>query len=194
MAPAERDLTTRETVLLITDAAGGVVGGRTAMQKLAYFSSIGLGTTLGHRAYYYGPYSSKIDDAMSVASIAGELHETADQLLDWNGGPDVVRYTYTLTDAGRERVERLKAQAPQQWERIASAVAAVKSAIPDLNQKMLSSAAKTYLIISDSEDDIEETDIPGLAAQLGWELSDEQVEKTVSILQTLGLVEDVHAA
>jgi uncharacterized protein YwgA len=177
-------------VLLIADAAGGTVGGRTVMQKLAYFSSISLGSTLGHRAYYYGPYSSKVDDALSVASIAGELHETADRMSDWNGGPDIVRYTYALTDSGRARISQIKEQAPEHWGCIAAAVAAVRRAIPDLNQKMLSSAAKTYLIISDSDDEIDESDIPDLAARLGWELSDEQVATTVSILQQLGLVED----
>lgn len=190
MEAAERGLTTRDTVLLIADAVGDPVRGRTIMQKLAYFSSIGLGSALGHRAYYYGPYSSKVDDALSVASIAGELHETADRMSDWNGGPDIVRYTYELTDHGRERVARLKAQSPAQWDRIASSVAAVKTAIPDLNQKLLSSVAKTYLIISDSDEDIDESDIPKLAALLGWELTADQVAKTVSVLQELGLVED----
>lgn len=190
METAERGLTTRDTVLLIAEAVGGPIRGRTVMQKLAYFSSIGLGSALGHRAYYYGPYSSKIDDALSVASIAGELHESADSMCDWNGGPDIVRYTYELTDQGRERVARLKKQSPAQWDRIASSVAAVKGAIPDLNQKLLSSVAKTYLIINDSDEDIDESDIPKLAALLGWELTADQVAKTVSVLQELGLVED----
>lgn len=194
MESAKRGVTTRDMVLLIADAAGGTVGGRTVMQKLAYFSSISLGSTLGHRAYYYGPYSSKVDDALSVASIAGELHETADRMSDWSGGPEIVRYTYALTDNGRARISQIKEQAPEHWEWIAGAVAAVRKAIPDLNQKMLSSAAKTYLIISDSDDEIEESDIPDLAARLGWELSDEQVSKTVSILQQLGLVEDTGGA
>lgn len=194
MESAKRGVTTRDMVLLIADAAGGTVGGRTVMQKLAYFSSISLGSTLGHRAYYYGPYSSKVDDALSVASIAGELHETADRMSDWSGGPEIVRYTYALTDNGRARISQIKEQAPEHWECIAGTVAAVRKAIPDLNQKMLSSAAKTYLIISDSDDEIEESDIPDLAARLGWELSDEQVSKTVSILQQLGLVEDTRGA
>jgi uncharacterized protein YwgA len=189
----ERPLTTRDTVLLISDAVGGTVGGRTVMQKLAYFSSIFLSSPFGHRAYYYGPYSSKVDDALSVASIAGELYETADRMSDWNSGPDIVRYTYSLTDAGKQRVGRIKEEAPAQWERVANAVVAVRKAVPDLNQKMLSSAAKTYLIISDSDEQIEEGDIPDLAKGLGWELSPEQVEKTVSILQQLGLVEDTSA-
>lgn len=190
MESTERGLTTRDMVLLIADAVGGTVAGRTVMQKLAYFSSINLGSALGHRAYYYGPYSSKVDDALSVASIAGELRETADRMSDWSGGPDIVRYTYELTETGRARLAQIKERSREHSDSITATVCAVRTAIPDLNQKMLSSAAKTYLIISDSEDDIDEGDIPGLAARLGWDLTDEQVEKTVSILQQLGLVED----
>ena len=190
MESTRRGLTTRDMVLLIADAVGGTVAGRTVMQKLAYFSSINLGSTLGHRAYYYGPYSSKVDDALSVASIAGELHETADRMSDWNSGPDIVRYTYELTEAGRARLAQIKERSREHADCITATVSAIRKAIPDLNQKMLSSAAKTYLIISDSEDDIDESDIPDLAARLGWELTDEQVEKTVSILQQLGLIED----
>jgi len=190
MEHAERPITTRETVLLIADAVGDPVPGRTVMQKLAYFASIGLGTTLGHRAYYYGPYSSKIEDALSVASVAGELHETVERLPDWSGGPDILKYTYALTDDGRRKAEQVIAEAPGQWDRISYAVHSIRATVPDFNQKMLSSAAKTYLIISDSPEETSEEDIPELASRLGWTLTAEQVTQTVDLLQRLGLVVD----
>lgn len=83
MERVARPLTTRDTVLLITHAAGDTVGGRTIMQKLAYFSGLGLNTGLGHRPHYYGPYSSKVEDAVSNAVIAGELHETVERMPHW---------------------------------------------------------------------------------------------------------------
>lgn len=46
MERAARPLTTRDTVLLITHAAGDQVAGRTVMQKLAYFTGLGLHTAL----------------------------------------------------------------------------------------------------------------------------------------------------
>lgn len=104
MERAARPLTTRDTVLLITHAAGDQVAGRTVMQKLAYFIGLGLRLALGHRAHYYGPYSSKVEDAVSNAVIAGELHETVERMLHWRGGPDVLRYTYDLTSIGKARV------------------------------------------------------------------------------------------
>lgn len=90
-----RPLTTRDTILLITHAAGDQVAGRTVMQKLAYFAGLGLNTGLGHRAHFYGPYSSRVEHAVSNAVIAGQLHETVERMPHWRGGPDVLKYTTT---------------------------------------------------------------------------------------------------
>jgi uncharacterized protein YwgA len=188
--PARR-LTTRETVLLITDAADGSVEGRTVMQKLAYFSGLGLGlgTRLGHRPHFYGPYSSKVEDALSLASVAGDLQETVERMPDWSGtGPDVAKYSYALTDQGRAKAQSLRAEHPDEWKRIATAVSAIREVVPDLNQKTLSSAAKTYLILSETEDDVSEEQIPDLAGRLGWKLTAAEVRRTVDVLKQLGLV------
>lgn len=108
---------------------------------------------------------------------------------DWYGGPDVRRYTYRLTDDGRNKVDALKGAHPDEWQRIQEAVAAIKRVVPDLEQKTLSSAAKTYLIVSESEETVSEDEIPDLARHLGWTLNKAQVRKTVEILEELGLLE-----
>jgi uncharacterized protein YwgA len=185
---AARPLTTRDTILLVTHAAGDQVAGRTVMQKLAYFAGLGLDTPLGHRAHFYGPFSSRVEDAVSNAVIAGELHETVERMPHWHGGPDVLKYTYALTDEGRERAERVSAAHPVGWERIEHSVRAIREVLPDLDQKTLSSAAKTYLIISESEDGVEEAEIPTMAKQLGWELTADQVKDTVRLLEQLELL------
>jgi uncharacterized protein YwgA len=176
---------------LITDAANGSVEGRTVMQKLAYFSGLGLGlgTRLGHRPHFYGPYSSKVEDALSLASVAGDLQETVERMPDWSGtGPDVVKYSYSLTDQGHAKAEALKAEHLEEWQRIATSVSAIRRVVPDLNQKTLSSAAKTYLILSESDEDVAEEQIPDLARRLGWNLTPAEVRRTVEVLKQLGLV------
>lgn len=185
-----KPLTTRDTVLLISHAVGGEVGGRTLMQKLAYFSGLELGVELGHRPHYYGPYSSKIEDALTNAVLAGELHETVERIPDWSGGPDMLKYTYNLQKNGLERAERVITEHPQEWDRIRSAVTKIKEVLPDLNQKTLSSAAKTYLIVDETEGGVSEDEIPALARRLGWKLTRTEVTKTVEILQKLNLLED----
>lgn len=171
------------------DAAGGRVAGRTAMQKLAYFASIHLGVALGHRAYYYGPYSSRVEDALANAVIAGELSQETKRLRGRQDGPDIVLYTYTLKPEGQRRAEELKVRFPHDWEEIAHAVTTIKEIIPDFDQKLLSSAAKTYLIVSDSEGgEVDEAEIPDLAKRLGWALTSGQVKRTIDLLEKLGLV------
>jgi uncharacterized protein YwgA len=184
-----KPLTTRDTVLLISEAVGDEVGGRTLMQKLAYFSGLELDRNLGHRPHYYGPYSSKVEDALNNAVIAGELHETVERIPDWSGGPDLRKYTYTLEDKGRERAQRVIDEHPEEWSRIRASVTKIKEVLPDLDQKMLSSAAKTYIIIAETEEGVSEKEIPQLAKRLGWGLTPAQVKHTVEILHKFDLLE-----
>lgn len=177
-------------MLLIIQAAGGVVGGRTVIQKLAYFCALELGAGFSHRPHFYGPYSGKVEDALGNAVLAGELVEAVHHSSDWHGGRDVLKYTYTLDEGGEGRVRRLITDHPYEWERISGAVGAIKGVLPDLDQKTLSSAAKTYLIISESDVGVRQEEIPSLARRLGWDLDAGQVESTVALLDRLGLLLD----
>ena len=190
MERVARPLTTRDTILLITHAAGDQVGGRTIMQKLAYFTSLGLNTRMGHRPHFFGPYSSRVEDAIANAVIAGELHETVERLPDWRGGPDVMKYTYDLTPSGKARVDSLIEHNSAEWDQVRDAVQAIRAVLPELDQKTLSAAAKTYLIISESDEGVDEADIPELARRLGWDLDAKQVRDTVALLERVDLLED----
>jgi uncharacterized protein YwgA len=184
-----RPLTTREAILLIVHANGNRVTGRTVLQKLAYFSSLSLGRPLGHRAHYYGPYSRVVEDAAANAVIAGTLRETAERMTGWGGGPERLKYTYDLEPSGQARVDELIESHADDWHKIRSAVGAVKGVLPDLDQKTLSSAAKTYLIISESDGEgVDPKEIPAMAEQLGWDLDGNQVEQTIEILKKLALI------
>lgn len=190
MERVARPLTTRDTILLITHAAGDQVGGRTVMQKLAYFTSLGLNTRMGHRPHFFGPYSSRVEDAVANAVIAGELHETVERLPDWRGGPDVLKYTYDLAPDGKARVDNLIEHNSAEWDQVRDAVQAVRAVLPEMDQKTLSAAAKTYLIISESDEGVDESEIPNLAKRLGWDLDVDQVRNTVTLLERLELLED----
>jgi uncharacterized protein YwgA len=186
-----RPVTTRDTVLLIVHAAGDIVAGRTVMQKLAYFAGLGRPAPLGHKPHYYGPYSSQVEDAVGNAVIAGELRETVERMPGWGRGPDVLKYTYELEAAGKTRVDRLIEDHHEEWDTVRDAVNAIKQVVPTLDQKTLSTAAKTHLIVIESagEDGVVPlNDIPELAKSLGWDISPEQVETTVELLGQLGLV------
>lgn len=158
------------------------------MQKLAYFTALGLNVSLGHRPHFYGPFSVKVEDAVANAVIAGELHETVERIPHWRGGPDLRKYTYDLTELGKQRVDDLIEHNASEWDHVRDPVHAIKDVLPTLDQTTLSSAAKTFLIISESDTGVAVSKIPSLAKRLGWDLEPHQVKNTMSLLKQLGLV------
>lgn len=79
---------------------------------------------------------------------------------------------------------------PGEWEQILSSVTRIKEILPDLDRRTLSSAAKTYLIVSETEEGVAEPEISELAKRLGWGLIPAQVKRTIGILTKLELLED----
>jgi uncharacterized protein YwgA len=188
MGSAEKGLTPRDAALLALDSAGGTVEGRTTMQKLLYFVAVALDDDLGHRAHYYGPYSRLIEDALLQTAIGDEVDETLERLPSYTSGPDVRKYTYELTDIGSGTVRELQAKFAKDASTINETVAAVREAVPDLDQQTLSMAAKIHFIVSNQERATPLAQIPPLAKQLGWRISDLQVQRSVELLQRLDLL------
>jgi hypothetical protein len=102
----------------------------------------------------------------------------------------VLKYTYDLTASGKARVDRLIEHNSSEWDQVRVAVHAIQAVLPGLDQRTLSAAAKTYLIISESDEGVDEVDIPVLAERLGWELDAGQVRDTVMLLERLDLLDD----
>lgn len=178
----------RELLLLVTHAAGGSVDGRTILQKLAYFVGRRLERDLGHHAHFFGPFSSKIENQLRVSVIAGELNETAETLPNWYGGPDALKYSYRLTDEGTNRVLELREQTKAAARAVDETVNAVRQVIPGFKQRALSAAAKIDLILNEHEDPVPVGELRNLARELGWTLSDDEVQQSVRVLEQLGLV------
>lgn len=190
MASTQEGLSPREAVLLGLDGAGGRIEGRTAMQKVMYFVANALETDLGHRAHYYGPYSRPVEYTLTQEVLAEDVDETVERFPAWYGsGPDIRKYTYDLTKQGQQEVAQIKQERESQARLVAQTVANVKEAVPDLDQESLSMAAKIHFIVSHAE--AEKThvgEIPKLAEDLGWRLTDSQVGKAVELLKKLELV------
>jgi uncharacterized protein YwgA len=188
MGSTETNLTPRDAVLLALDAAGGTVEGRTAMQKILYFVSVALESDLGHRAHYYGPYSRLVEDALLQTAMADEVDETLERLPSLTSGPDIRKYTYELTESGRETVRDLQQEFSSDATTVKTTVEAVHEAVPDLDQQTLSMAAKIHFIVCNQQEPTPLAQIPTLARQLGWRISDPQVQGSVELLQRLDLL------
>jgi uncharacterized protein YwgA len=188
MGSIENGLTPQEAVLLALAAAGGTVEGRTSMQKITYFVAVALEQDLGHRAHYYGPYSRPVESALADAALGDEITETMERFPNYYSGPDIRKYTYELTPDGEELVRELEADHPEEATTIDDTVGAIKEAVPDLDQNTLSMAAKNHFIVDTEGGTAKLSDIPDLARELGWRISDGQVQKSVELLKGLDLL------
>jgi uncharacterized protein YwgA len=188
MGSPEEGLTPREAVLLALDAAGGTVEGRTAMQKIMYFVSVALVEDLGHRAHYYGPYSRAVEFALTQTALADEVVEMMERFPSYTSGPDIRKYTYELTSDGKSVAQEAGVRYGEQATIVRETVDAVHEAVPDLDQNTLSMAAKIHFIIRQQDEPTKLARIPDIARQLGWHLSDSQVERSVELLQKLNLL------
>lgn len=188
MASTDEGLTVQDAVLVALDAAGGTIEGRTTMQKIMYFVSVALDKDFGHRAHYYGPFSRTIEGALTLSTLAESVTETVELFPEWSSGRDLRRYTYELTPNGEKTAEEAAEEHPEETAIVGETVEAVRSVVPDLDQYTLSMAAKVDYIIYEQTDRkrIPLSEIPGLANQLGWRISDRQVEKSVELLTKLG--------
>jgi uncharacterized protein YwgA len=183
-------LTVREAVLVVLDAAGGTVEGRTAMQKLSYFAGLAIGEDLGHHAHYYGPYSREVERSLNHAALAEDVTETVERFPDWYGrGPDISKYTYELSDQGRDLVRELRQRNPRAASEIDTIVKRLLDLVPDQNQHTLSLAAKTDLILSQQRQPIAVGELPDLARKLGWRMESDEVNRAIEVLSQIGRVQ-----
>jgi uncharacterized protein len=188
MERVDEHLSVREAVLLIIDAAGGAVHGRTAVQKLAYFAGLAIGEDLSHHAHYYGPYSRAVESALINEAFAGDLDESMERFQSWSG-PDIRQYTYTLTEQGRGAVADIRRENPSLSARIDDVVKKLSDLIPGLPQHPLSLAAKVDFILNHKGGTAVVGDIPEFAREHGWRVSTQDVQQAAQILTGLKRVQ-----
>jgi hypothetical protein len=166
----------------VVAAAGGAIEGRTAVQKLSYFSGEATGQDLGHRAHYYGPYSRAVEAALTNSAFSGDLEETMRSFASGRA------FNYKLTEQGAEVVAELREEHAEAAREIDTTVQRLGELVPGYYQYPLSLAAKVDLILGQQGGTIEASAIPVMARNLGWEVSDEEVERAVEILVGLDRV------
>jgi uncharacterized protein YwgA len=188
MASTDKHLKNRELLLLVADAAGGTLAGRTIAQKLLYFAGLSIGQPTGHTAYFYGPYSDELTDTLNRAVLANELTEQVELISDWRGGPDASKHTYTLTERGTQEAAAISEAHPEEADHISTTVSAIAEAVPGFRQKTLSAAAKIHLIVSEQDRALTRDELRQLAQELGWRLATTEVNEAVDILSRLNLV------
>jgi uncharacterized protein YwgA len=180
----------RDLVLcIIASGSGDKDLGRTTLQKIAYLYGVTHDVDLGHRPYYYGPFSAAVERDVEALSLAGLIAEDARTLgfLNATGRP-ATAYRYSVTEEGKRRLENVAQVHPQEVEQVQRFVELLLGTFGTLNQNDLSIAAKTLYIASEQGQAVSFGQVQELAAQYGWELSTPQIQKVVKMLSDLRLV------
>jgi len=180
-----------DLVLAIASAGGGRVDGRTKLQKLGYFVSCLMPMDAGYRPHYYGPYSPDIAATAQSQVSRGLLAERCEVYDDprfpghdgeWR------RYVYCLTSAGRQALEWRRSQAPDDFDRAQTLAARLLRTNADYT--LLSYAAKLYMILLQESRALTLREALDRAHQLGWSMSEQDMQKGAGLLAQLELVKD----
>lgn len=185
------NLKPRALILLAIDAFGGQVGGKTLLQKRLYFTEVVLKESLGFEfdTHYYGPYSSLISSELATLKLQGQLREDASTYgVSDQSGFEMRRYQYELTAAGRESVQWIRQNFPQEAKRVSEAAQRVVAA-GNLDYMDLSFAAKSHWIICHANKPLSPKEIAGEAKSFGWKVEPQQLDQGIKFLLQLGLVQ-----
>lgn len=164
--------------------------GRTSLQKVTYLASQVLKVNLGHRAYYYGPYSSTVEADTDALVISGLISET-EEWLGSNRGLPIKHFHYTVTSAGKERLDRIKSTYPDQITKLEEFIDRVISVVGSLEQYTLAAAAKTLYIAHEQNKPVSTDKIKTLARDFGWKLSTAKIDQVAEMLCQLQLAKVV---
>jgi len=178
-----------EAAMMVIDAAGGGITGRTVIQKIIYFGTVKKAVKAKYRPHYYGPYSADVSGALQTITSCHFVDEAMDtndnkkanETFEWK------RYSYKLNEEGRKVTEFLKQTSQKDYDEIKKIVEICKNTA-NLDPNVLSWAAKVHYIIVQENRQMTYDEIIGIAESLNWKLHPPQIASGVNLLKELSLV------
>jgi uncharacterized protein YwgA len=170
-----------DIVLLLLCANDGRIDGRTAIQKLVYFTQLLLPSPqkLNFRPHFYGPYSSDLaallDSLVGLRFLRTDIVRTSRQR---------VMYSYFLTDDGNAVASRLKRRVDA--KKISVILDTCKS-LTGLRPDVLSFAAKADYILRQRKQGYTKSQVAAEGKKFGWRLTPESVSSGAKVLLALKL-------
>ena len=183
-------MTASDLVLLMLDAFGSEIQGKTMLQKRCYFVALMCGWQheMGFGPHYYGPYASELDNAAGQLRALGFIEESKVTFgVVGGGGFEISRYDYKLTEDGRAVASVRKGKRPEDWNAIKNAVDKIKAA-GDRGYVELSIAAKAYYLLEQKGGPASAEELAQLAQRFGWQVQPAQVAEAWEFLKRLDLI------
>lgn len=178
---------TFEAILAITDLTKEKAT-RTVIQKLCYFLKVNKVIDIEFRPHYYGPYSDKVQESLSLLIGLGFTDEVAEKFetpfTQWGWR----KYTYAVTNDGKTILDILKSkpESKSEYAKIDEIIDKCRMA-SDFDLDILAAAAKIHYILDKKGNEMQKSQIREEAKKLGWEIDNESVEKAANLLETLNL-------
>jgi len=178
-----------ETVEAILDSNNGEINGRTAVQKLVYLSSVIIPELEipSYKPHYYGPFSPELGLALEKLVSYSFVDEVKIPGRMYEG------YKYRLTPDGQDMVKIIKSDKPELYNKVKKVVTTCKE-FCDLKIAPLSYAGKIFFMLEKHPAEkrkMSYSDAIKEASTLGWEISSDDVDQGVSLLEKLNLVKVV---
>ncbi len=177
----------RDFLLLAHGAFEGRITGRTALQKIVYFSSVIMKKDLGFKPHYYGPYSPEVAEANSELKELNYILETSTVYGFNRQGFEMTKYDYALSEDGLKLLERKKKQYGSEWEKISMIADRIQSA-GNMHYMELAMAAKAFIILEREGGKTNKETIKAKAKQLGWSIDDRSLDNALTFLEKIELV------
>jgi len=168
-------------MILLIEAAGGSVEGRTTLQKWLYFTSVKAKLDFGFAPHFYGPYSETVSSAISNL-IASDFIFEMGRMTRY----ERIIYTYTLTEDGKNIARDLKGTNKELYSKIKEVVDTCTEVVGN-NINTLSSAAKVYYLLQKQGKQITYEEIKRMGKNLGWQLSETEIDSAAKLLSALKL-------
>lgn len=175
-------------VILLVDAFGGNVQGRTLLQKRAFFVTLlgELDVDLGFDAHFYGPYSSAVDNSVTQLKNLRFIEESANSYGVDSTGFEMKRYDYKLTSDGQQIAAALRGTA--EYRKIRSAVERLSEA-GNLNYFELSIAAKAFFLLRKKAKAMSKQEVIREAQKFDWDITPSSLETAVSFLERISVLQ-----
>ncbi|MFZ3169097.1 MAG: hypothetical protein WA130_15900 [Candidatus Methanoperedens sp.] len=177
-----------DAIITVVKIAGNNILGRTAIQKIVYFLSVFEIVDVKYRPHYYGPYSADVASSTQMLASIDFLKETVEttRTTGYTVPENWKKYHYSLSSDGEQFVEEFRSSNAADFDKISRVVEICRDTV-NFNPEILSWAAKVSYILSKKKEPMTYDAITSTASSFGWDLSSEQIEMALELLQSLGL-------
>jgi uncharacterized protein YwgA len=161
--------------------------GRTSLQKLTYFAGLTLVVDLGHHAYYYGPFSERVEHEVQMLALSGLIQETVRNLGFVNQAGFAIRhFSYNLTPDGISRTDAIRSRHPHELHKVEELVSFLEKEFSGLDQASLSTAAKVTYLLRQEGKSLSTDEVTTLASAQGWSISPTAVARVKQVASIFG--------